>query len=222
MRCDVCGMKGRNICSICLRAWYCSKECQKRDWKRHKKTCMPTCFRDALGYYKKQHLIGLHKFGGLCSIGRSGTGQRFYVNPIARMPDVIYIHYVLFPAVIEMRNQVIVVFPFGQRDLVDTIIKMHHTDPKFKCLDLYGRNGHVKDMYDIGAIAVMTSNVIFASPHNIQAVRNFTAVNPFYSESIILIATKTAMPQLKKCMDNGTLPKIVFTGPNMTPFVVTQ
>lgn len=29
-------------CSRCKRAWYCSKECQKKDWsERHKKECVP-------------------------------------------------------------------------------------------------------------------------------------------------------------------------------------
>ena len=31
-----------NCCSKCKAVWYCSKPCQKQDWKRHKKFCKDT------------------------------------------------------------------------------------------------------------------------------------------------------------------------------------
>ena len=38
--CSVCHKVGKNQrCSKCQRVWYCSKECQKKDWSSHKKTC---------------------------------------------------------------------------------------------------------------------------------------------------------------------------------------
>ena len=33
-------------CSRCFQAFYCSKECQKADWKIHKKTCVPKTKQD--------------------------------------------------------------------------------------------------------------------------------------------------------------------------------
>jgi hypothetical protein len=39
--CLVCGLVGRKMCSGCLRACYCSVECQAVDWRGHKKVC---CF----------------------------------------------------------------------------------------------------------------------------------------------------------------------------------
>ena len=41
--CENC--KGRErkmmVCGQCRQAYYCSRECQKKDWKQHKKSCAP-------------------------------------------------------------------------------------------------------------------------------------------------------------------------------------
>jgi hypothetical protein len=37
--CSFCGLDGIKICSQCKSAKYCSVECQKKDWKYHKKIC---------------------------------------------------------------------------------------------------------------------------------------------------------------------------------------
>ncbi|KAF5379369.1 hypothetical protein D9615_006586 [Tricholomella constricta] len=38
--CEICGKKDISRCTQCLAASYCSKECQREDWKEHKKTCL--------------------------------------------------------------------------------------------------------------------------------------------------------------------------------------
>lgn len=38
-RCVVCLKRPAQKCARCMNACYCSKECQKTDWKYHKKTC---------------------------------------------------------------------------------------------------------------------------------------------------------------------------------------
>ena len=43
-RCALCGKLGNKenkikVCSGCMNIWYCSKECQGADWKRHKPDC---------------------------------------------------------------------------------------------------------------------------------------------------------------------------------------
>ena len=38
--CDGCRMRpGPNKCVQCHSSWYCSKDCQKADWKQHKRVC---------------------------------------------------------------------------------------------------------------------------------------------------------------------------------------
>lgn len=37
--CGVCAKPSKNKCAKCLKIYYCSAECQRCDWKEHKKTC---------------------------------------------------------------------------------------------------------------------------------------------------------------------------------------
>ena len=49
-QCGTCGFTGESLsmCSGCNRQPYCSKTCQKKDWKKHKQCCLlpecPICF----------------------------------------------------------------------------------------------------------------------------------------------------------------------------------
>jgi len=40
--CEQCGTKGNNfkVCGGCQTAYYCSKKCQKKNWKKHKLECV--------------------------------------------------------------------------------------------------------------------------------------------------------------------------------------
>ena len=37
--CPVCDEVAKNRCSRCTNIWYCGRECQRKDWKQHKKEC---------------------------------------------------------------------------------------------------------------------------------------------------------------------------------------
>lgn len=39
MQCYVCGKEGKKLCGQCCVARYCSRECQKADWPKHKIQC---------------------------------------------------------------------------------------------------------------------------------------------------------------------------------------
>ena len=37
--CEECGEMATQRCSRCKLAWYCTRDCQLRQWKKHKKLC---------------------------------------------------------------------------------------------------------------------------------------------------------------------------------------
>ena len=37
--CPVCSKNADNRCTACRKIFYCSRECQKKDWKTHKLEC---------------------------------------------------------------------------------------------------------------------------------------------------------------------------------------
>lgn len=54
--CALCGFRGEKRCSACKSAWYCSKTCQKEDWRAgHKKNC-------ATGEFKKEEEEGRQRW----------------------------------------------------------------------------------------------------------------------------------------------------------------
>jgi len=40
-KCDVCKTPTTKACARCKTSYFCSAECQKLAWKKHKKTCKP-------------------------------------------------------------------------------------------------------------------------------------------------------------------------------------
>ena len=38
-KCEECGALATQRCSRCKQAWYCSRDCQLRQWKKHKAIC---------------------------------------------------------------------------------------------------------------------------------------------------------------------------------------
>ena len=38
-KCSDCGKDGAKKCGACGEAYYCSRQCQRRDWKKHKAEC---------------------------------------------------------------------------------------------------------------------------------------------------------------------------------------
>ena len=48
LTCIVCGKGGGSIksCAKCFSVSYCGKECQVKDWTRHKRFCVPVMIKD--------------------------------------------------------------------------------------------------------------------------------------------------------------------------------
>jgi len=72
-KCDVCSSLGAKPCARCKRTFYCSGECQKLAWKKHKKTCKAPTSPPAT----VAELRTLHKGVALLNmcIQRSGAGD---------------------------------------------------------------------------------------------------------------------------------------------------
>jgi len=72
-KCDVCSSLGAKPCARCKRTFYCSAECQKSAWKKHKKTCKAPTSPPAT----EAELRTLHKGIALLNmcIQRSGAGD---------------------------------------------------------------------------------------------------------------------------------------------------
>jgi len=72
-KCDVCSSLPAKPCARCKRTFYCSPECQKLAWKKHKKTCKAPTTAPAT----ESSLRTLHKGIALLNmcIQRSGAGD---------------------------------------------------------------------------------------------------------------------------------------------------
>jgi len=72
-KCDVCSSLPAKPCARCKRAFYCSAECQRSEWKKHKKTCKAPTSPPATS----SSLRTLHKGIALLNmcIQRSGAGD---------------------------------------------------------------------------------------------------------------------------------------------------
>jgi len=93
-KCDVCSSLGAKPCARCRNTFYCSSECQKLAWKKHKKTCKAPTRVAAI----EAELRTLHKGIALLNmcIQRNGAGDG---------PTSVVVEFLLpTDAVIEQSN----------------------------------------------------------------------------------------------------------------------
>ena len=63
MKCGGCGAvrgegaKAYSVCSVCRVVYYCSRECQCKDWKAHKPECLSSDEREAQRQVVKESTV---------------------------------------------------------------------------------------------------------------------------------------------------------------------
>ncbi|KAI0667953.1 ankyrin repeat-containing domain protein [Trametes maxima] len=76
--CVVCGTKDGMLkwCARCHTIWYCSKECQRHDWKTHKIECIP---------YNASNTVTLKPvYGGSGILPTADMTRLFFGNPVGK------------------------------------------------------------------------------------------------------------------------------------------
>eukprot|EP01117_Protostelium_nocturnum_P000366 TRINITY_DN10426_c0_g1_i1.p1 TRINITY_DN10426_c0_g1~~TRINITY_DN10426_c0_g1_i1.p1 ORF type:complete len:300 (-),score=79.92 TRINITY_DN10426_c0_g1_i1:132-1031(-) len=58
--CQVCRKNATNKCSVCKSAWYCSRECQKKDFKDHKIKCKTVQESSVINWIQHKRPKGLN------------------------------------------------------------------------------------------------------------------------------------------------------------------
>lgn len=70
--CVVCNKPSTTRCSRCLEAFYCGRNCQKKDWADHKDTCKTAGLVAATMFYDRHKLNGVAKGLGGQTVERLG------------------------------------------------------------------------------------------------------------------------------------------------------
>jgi hypothetical protein len=58
--CEICNKPSSFKCSVCKKVYYCSKKCQKENWKYHKGMCQ-TLKKDLADYNMDEVMDYIHK-----------------------------------------------------------------------------------------------------------------------------------------------------------------
>jgi hypothetical protein len=86
-----CGKAAHQLCSGCHEKWYCSVECQERDWPLHAKVCLnyahanPSLnYRGQMSYARLRQLYPLRSSGVLAHLAIGGKDEKRPSSPLPK------------------------------------------------------------------------------------------------------------------------------------------
>ncbi|CAI2366593.1 unnamed protein product [Moneuplotes crassus] len=92
--CNICSQPSKKTCSRCLSVYYCSGECQKQDWKTHKKACFSPKLDEELRDNSKNlkaddfeeiRKIGEGNFSKIILVEYKKTGKNYAMKLIEKL-----------------------------------------------------------------------------------------------------------------------------------------
>lgn len=187
--CSVCQKPSSTRCSRCLDAYYCGKECQKKDWAGHKESCKKAGFVAGSSFYDRHGMRGVQTLGGVTMV-REGpmiyTANPYVTEEGAEYVETAFGNVTKYLAEVEMEKNsarrikqmkgapdnylnfaiVSIVVPLGKKWIADQL-EARFKAANIKCVNYY-------DM-ECGKHTLSSAELLYAKVAIVNVVSNDVA-----------------------------------------------